>query len=139
MSRKLSLEIEPSVEELSTITAAVEQFGDAEQWPPDLVFQINLVIEELGLNIMTHGMSEDLEKIEITLTVEGESLTIEIVDNGRPFDPTSDAPEPDLDSGIGERSIGGLGVHIVRSLMDSLCYRRQGGRNHVTLVKERVR
>ena len=139
MSRKLSLEIEPSVEELSTITAAVEQFGDAEQWAPDLVFQINLVIEELGLNIMTHGMSEDLEKIEITLTAEGESLTIEIVDNGRPFDPTSDAPEPDLNSEIGERSIGGLGVHIVRSLMDSLCYRRQGGRNHVTLVKERVR
>ncbi len=139
MSRKLSLEIEPSVEELSTITAAVEQFGDAEQWAPDLVFQINLVIEELGLNIMTHGMSEDLEKIGITLTAEGESLTIEIVDNGRPFDPTSDAPEPDLNSEIGERSIGGLGVHIVRSLMDSLCYRRQGGRNHVTLVKERVR
>ena len=139
MSRKLSLEIEPRVEELSTITVAVEQLGDAEQWAPDLVFQINLVIEELGLNIMTHGKSEDLEKIEITLTAEEKSLTIEIVDNGRPFDPTSDAPEPDLDSGIGERSIGGLGVHIVRSLMDSLCYRRQGGKNHVTLVKERVR
>ncbi len=139
MSRKLSLEIDPRVEELSTITAAIEQFGDAEQWPPDMVFQINLVIEELGLNIMTHGKSEDLEKIEIMLTAEGESLTIEIVDNGRPFDPTSDAPEPDLGSELGERSIGGLGVHIVRSLVDSLCYRRQGGRNHVTLVKERVR
>ncbi len=139
MSRKLSLEIDPRVDELSTITAAIEQFGDAEQWPPDMVFQINLVIEELGLNIMTHGKSEDLEKIEIMLTAEGESLTIEIVDNGRPFDPTSDAPEPDLGSELGERSIGGLGVHIVRSLVDSLCYRRQGGRNHVTLVKERVR
>jgi anti-sigma regulatory factor (Ser/Thr protein kinase) len=139
LSRKLSLEIDPRVEELSTITAAIEQFGDAEQWPPDMVFQINLVIEELGLNIMTHGKSEDLEKIEITLTAEAESLTIEIVDNGRPFDPTSDAPEPDLGSELGERSIGGLGVHIVRSLVDSLCYRRQGGRNHVTLVKERVR
>ena len=127
MSRKLSLEIDPRVDELSTITAAIEQFGDAEQWPPDMVFQINLVIEELGLNIMTHGKSEDLEKIEIMLTAEGESLTIEIVDNGRPFDPTSDAPEPDLGSELGERSIGGLGVHIVRSLVDSLCYRRQGG------------
>ena len=107
MSRKLSLEIDPRVEELSTITAAIEQFGDAEQWPPDMVFQINLVIEELGLNIMTHGKSEDLEKIEIMLTAEGESLTIEIVDNGRPFDPTSDAPEPDLSSELGERSIVG--------------------------------
>ena len=139
MSRKLSLEIDPRVEELSAITAAVEQFGDAEQWPPDMVFQINLVIEELGLNIMTHGKSKDLEKIEITLTAEGESLTVEIVDNGHPFDPTSEAPEPDLDVELGERTIGGLGIHIVRSLVDNLRYRRQGGRNHVTQVKERVR
>jgi anti-sigma regulatory factor (Ser/Thr protein kinase) len=139
VSRKLSLEIDPRVEELSAITAAVEQFGDAEQWPPDLVFQVNLVIEELGLNIMTHGKSRDLEKIEITLTAEGESLIVEIVDNGHPFDPTTEAPEPDLDVGLGERTIGGLGIHIVRSLVDNLRYRRQGGRNHVTLVKERVR
>ncbi len=139
MSRKLSLEIDPRVEELSVITAAVEQFGDAEQWPPDTIFQINLVIEELGLNIMTHGKTRDLEKIEITLTAEGESLTIEIVDNGHPFDPTSEAPEPDLDVELEERSIGGLGIHIVRSLVDNLRYRRRGGRNHVTLVKERVR
>lgn len=139
MSRKLSLEIDPRVEELSAITAAVEQFGDAEKWPSDMVFQINLVIEELGLNIMTHGKSEDLEKIEITLTAEGESLIIEIVDNGHPFDPTREAPEPDLDVGLRERAIGGLGIHIVRNLVDNLRYRRQGGRNHVTLVKERVR
>ncbi|MDE2926269.1 MAG: ATP-binding protein [Acidobacteriota bacterium] len=139
MSRKLSLEIDPRVEELSVITAAVEQFGDAERWPSDMIFQINLVIEELGLNIMTHGKTEELEKIEITLTAEGESLTVEIVDNGHPFDPTSEAPEPDLDVELGERTIGGLGIHIVRSLVDNLRYRRQGGRNHVTLVKERVR
>ncbi len=139
MSRKLSLEIDPRVEELSVITAAVEQFGDAEKWPSDMIFQINLVIEELGLNIMTHGKTKNLEKIEITLTAEGESLTVEIVDNGHPFDPTSEAPEPDLDVELGERTIGGLGIHIVRSLVDNLRYRRQGGRNHVTLVKERVR
>lgn len=139
MSRQLSLEIDPRVEELSVITAAVEQFGDAEKWPPDMIFQINLVIEELGLNIMTHGKTKDLEKIEIKLTAEGESLTVEIVDNGHPFDPTSEAPEPDLDVELGERTIGGLGIHIVRSLVDNLRYRRQGGRNHVTLVKERVR
>lgn len=139
MNRKLSLEIRPIIEELGTITAAVEKFGDEEQWPPGLVFQVNLVIEELGLNIMTHGKNKELEKIEIALTAEGDSLIIEIVDNGRPFDPLKDAPEPDLDSGIGERSVGGLGVHIVRTLMDELHYRRQGGRNHVTLVKERIR
>lgn len=136
MSGKLSLRIEPRAEELDTITAAVEEFGDAEKWPGALIFRVNLVLEELGLNIINHGRTEDLQEIEITLTSEPESLTIEIVDNGRPFDPVKEAPEPDLDSGVSERAVGGLGVYLVRTMMDEMHYRRDGGRNYLTLVKE---
>ena len=50
LSGKLSLKIEPRAEELDTITAAVEEFGDAEEWPGALIFRVNLVLEELGLN-----------------------------------------------------------------------------------------
>ena len=137
MSRKLSLKVRPRAEELDTITVAVEEFGDAEQWPPDLIFRVNLVLEEVGLNIINHGRTDDLHEIEITLTSEAESLTIEIVDNGRPFDPLTDAPEPDLDSGVAERAVGGLGVYLVRTMMDELHYRRDGRRNYLTLVKGR--
>ena len=136
MSGKLSLRVEPRAEELDTITAAVEEFGDAEKWPADVVFRINLVLEEVGLNIINHGRTDDLGEIEITLTSGPESITIEIVDNGRPFDPLKDAPEPDLDSSVKDRAVGGLGVYLVRTMMDSLHYRRDGGRNHLTLVKE---
>ena len=139
MSGKLSLRVEPRAEELDTITAAVEEFGDAEKWPPDVVFRINLVLEEVGLNIINHGRTDDLGEIEITLTSGPESITIEIVDNGRPFDPLKDAPEPDLDSSVKDRAVGGLGVYLVRTMMDSLHYRRDGGRNHLTLVKELAR
>ena len=137
MIRKLSLKVRPRAEELDTITVAVEEFGDAEQWPPDLIFRVNLVLEEVGLNIINHGRTDDLHEIEITLTSEAESLTIEIVDNGRPFDPLTDAPEPDLDSGVAERAVGGLGVYLVRTMMDELHYRRDGSRNYLTLVKGR--
>ena len=136
MSGKLSLKIEPRAEELDTITAAVEEFGDAEEWPGALIFRVNLVLEELGLNIINHGGTEDLREIEITLTSKPESLTIEIVDNGRPFDPVKEAPEPDLDSGVAERAVGGLGVYLVRTMMDEMHYRRDGGKNYLTLVKE---
>jgi anti-sigma regulatory factor (Ser/Thr protein kinase) len=138
LSGKLSLKVEPRAEELDTITVAVEEFGDAEQWPPDLIFRVNLVLEEVGLNIINHGRTDDLHEIEITLTSEAESLTIEIVDNGRPFDPLTDAPEPDLDSGVAERAVGGLGVYLVRTMMDELRYRREGDRNYLTLIKGRV-
>lgn len=136
MSGKLSLKVQPRTEELETITAAVEAFGDAEKWPADLVFRINLVLEELGLNIINYGGTDDLGEIEITLTSGPESLTIEIVDNGRPFDPLTDAPEPDLESSVKDRAVGGLGVYLVRTMMDKLHYRRDGGRNYLTLVKE---
>ena len=139
MSGTLSLKIEPRAEELDTITAAVEEFADAEQWPFDLVYRVNLVLEEMGLNIINHGRTDDLDQIEITLTSEPELLTIEIVDNGRPFDPLKDAPAPDLDSGVAERPVGGLGVYLVRTMMDELHYRRDGGRNYLTLVKERAK
>ncbi len=138
MSGKISLKVEPRAEELDTITAAVEEFGDAEQWPSDLIFRVNLVLEEVGLNIINHGRTEDLHEIEITLTSVPESITIEIEDNGRPFDPRKDAPEPDVETGVAERSIGGLGVYLVRTMMDELHYRREGGRNCLTLVKGRV-
>ncbi len=138
MSGKISLKIEPRAEELDTITAAVEEFGDAEQWPSGLIFRVNLVLEEVGLNIINYGRTDDLHEIEITLISEPESITIEIVDNGRPFDPRKDAPEPDVEAGVAERPIGGLGVYLVRTMMDELHYRREGGRNYLTLVKGRA-
>ena len=138
MSGKLLLRVDPRVEELETITAAVKEFGEAEQWPADLIFQVELVLEELGLNVINHGKSEGLQQIEIRLTSEAKALTIEIVDSGVPFDPLTDAPRPDLESGVQERAVGGLGVHLVRSMMDELDYRREEGKNHLTLVKERI-
>jgi anti-sigma regulatory factor (Ser/Thr protein kinase) len=101
------------------------------------VFRVNLALEELGLNIMNHGHDEGTHEIEIDLISDADSLTIEIRDDGKPFDPLNDAPTPDLDSPVGVRTPGGLGVHLVRTMMDELSYRREQGKNHVTLVSRR--
>ena len=138
MSAKLSLQIQTEPSELNHIFAAVEDLGEKEGWSPDLVFRVNLALEELGLNIMNHGHDEGTHEIEIDLTSEADALTIEIKDDGKPFDPLRDAPEPDLDSPVGVRNPGGLGVHFVRTMMDELSYRREQGKNHVTLVSRRA-
>ena len=138
MNTQLSLKVEPRVEELENINAAVADFAAAEKWPPGFVFRVHLVLEELSLNIMNHGKDRNLHEIEITLTSEAAALTIEIVDDGRPFNPLKDAPEPDLKSALEDRPVGGLGIHLVRTMMDELHYRREQGRNHLTLVKERI-
>jgi len=133
----LSLKVKTDPSELERITAAVEDFGAQEDWAPDLVFRVNLVLEELGMNIMNHGYDEGLHEFDITLVSEDDSLTIEIVDDGRPFDPLHDAKQPDVGAAIEDRPIGGLGIYFVHEMMDEMHYEREQGRNHLTLVSRR--
>ena len=138
MSTSLPLRIKPQHEELDRVTAAVEDLGERDDWPPELVFRINLALEELGLNIMDYGLESAEQEIEITLTSDGDSLVIEITDEGRPFDPLTDAPTPDLDGPVEDRRVGGLGIHLVRTMMDDMQYRREQGKNHLTLVTRKT-
>ena len=131
--------IENRIEELRRLAALVEEFGAEENWPPDLIFQVNLVLEEVAINVINFGHDGGLHEIEIALTSELDALTIEVIDNGRAFDPTKDATVPDVTLPIEERPVGGLGVYLVRTMMDEMRYRREEGRNHLTLVKYRVK
>ena len=136
MSAHASVTIEPNLDYLQQITASVEEIGLQENWPSDLVFKIDLVLDELATNIVKYGGK--VSEIEISLSSEVEAVTIEITDDGRPFDPLNDVAEPDLDSPLNERRAGGLGVHLVRSMMDELHYRREQGKNHLALTKRRA-
>ena len=138
MGANLTLNMEAQLNEIDRIHAAVKILSQAEDWPPDLLFQIELVLEEIGTNIIKYGQDGQKETdIEITLTSDSKSLTLEIVDSGKPFDPFADAPPPDLDSPVPDRPIGGLGVYLVRKLMDEASYRREDGMNKVTLIKHK--
>ena len=137
MSAKLSLKFKSDREELDGITAAVEAFSADEDWSTDLLFRINLVIEELVLNIIDYGYDDNDHEIELNFKSDANSVTIDITDEGRAFDPLNDAPEPDIDSPLEERHVGGLGVYLARTMMDELTYRRENSRNHLTLVKRR--
>ena len=136
MSAQVSVTIEPDLNDLKQITASVKEIGRQENWPSDLVFKIDLVLDELATNIVKYGGK--VSEIEISLSSEVEAVTIEITDDGRPFDPLNDVAEPDLDSPLNERRAGGLGVHLVRSMMDELHYRREQGKNHLALTKRRA-
>ncbi len=138
MSAKLSLSIETRLEELDRLAASVEDFAREQDWPLDLTFQVNLILEELWLNVVNHGHENGEHVVEIELTSEAESLTIEITDDGKPFNPLENAPIPDVTAALGDRSIGGLGVHLVRTMMDEMRYSREDGKNHLILVKRRV-
>ena len=135
MSAQYSFKIQSSLDKLERVTSAIEEIGQQENWPPDLAFKVNLILDELGVNVMSYG--GEVSGIEISLSSEEEAITIEITDDGEPFDPLNDAAEPDLTSPLGERRVGGLGLYLVRSMVDELHYRREQGKNHLVLMKRR--
>ena len=144
MSETVHLKIGPdskasNTDNLQYIQGSVEELGQREAWPDSLTFKVNLVLEELGLNIMTYGTTgmDRGPEIDIILISEDESLTIEVSDDGQPFNPLEDAVEPDIDGLLGDREIGGLGVHLVRTMMDDLSYQRAAGKNRLKLVSKR--
>ena len=137
MSEILNLDVLTDREELNGITEAIEAFAESQDWSADLLFRINLVLEELVLNIMDYGHEDKEHHIKISLTSGDDMVTVHIEDGGHAFDPLTDAPEPDVDGPIENRSIGGLGVKLVREMMDDMSYRRENGRNYLTLSRRR--
>ena len=141
MSETLALSIQTNREELDHITAEVESLAEREGWSADLIFKIHLILEELVLNIMDYGFGDDGaaagHEISLTLTSESERVVVVLVDDGKAFDPTQDAPNPDITAPMEDRPVGGLGVHLVRNMVDAMEYRREGERNHLTLVANR--
>ena len=134
MSESISLRVKSDRAQLGEVIEAVEGMAEREEWAPDFSYRVHLALEELVLNVMDYGYDDNMQDIEIHVTSDSDAITIEIVDSGKPFDPLSDAPEPDLDAAMEERRIGGLGVHLVKTLMDQMHYRRENDQNRLTIV-----
>lgn len=131
----LKVRLANQLSEIEPLAEAVEAFCEEHGVPPQSVFHLNLVLDELITNIVSYGYDdEDPHEIEVRLELSGDRLTAEVVDDGRPFDPLS-APPPDLDASLEDRAIGGLGVHFLRTLMQDVEYRRNGGLNQIRFTK----
>ena len=135
MSASVSLKIAPELDQLEHIAAAVEELGERDDWPPDLIFKVNLVLDELWVNVVNYsGATGD---VEISLDTDAEEVRLEIADDGRPFDPLTETVEPDIDAPLEDRPIGGLGIFLVREMMDDLRYKRENGKNRLAMVKRK--
>ena len=134
----LVLNLKNDLSELSRIAEAVEAHGESHEWPLKWTMNLNLSLDELFTNIVSYGYRDSEEHdIRVTMAEQDGSLTVVLEDDGVEFDPFASAPEPDLDAGVDERRIGGLGVHFVKTLMDETMYERVGDRNRITLVLRR--
>ncbi|MBN9346587.1 MAG: ATP-binding protein [Devosia sp.] len=99
---------------------------------------IDVALDEILTNVVNYGFEDGgAHEIVLVLSIASNLLTIEVQDDGRPFDPLG-IPEPDLEADLESRQIGGLGMHFVRTLLDRVSYSRRNGWNVLKLEKHLV-
>lgn len=134
--QKKQFAISNKVEELNTISLALEELSEKWQLSPKIIMNMNLVLEEIITNIIFYGYDDDAEhQIKLELYMEDNALVVVIRDDANEFDILATDSFSDQDKPAEERSIGGLGIHFVKSLVDRIDYRRKNETNTLTLYK----
>ena len=132
---KISFELKNDFCELDLLCRNLEQFGESHGLSKNCKLDLNLVLEELLTNIISHGYADEGEHyIQITISHENGMLVVCVEDDGIPFNPVA-AEAPDIKSPLEAREIGGLGIHLIKQVMDDILYERVGNRNILTLKK----
>ena len=130
--RKARIVISNSIADMAKVADLVDSFGAEHAIPQRAIVNLNVCLDELLNNTISYGYSDqNAHDIIVELSLAGGSLlSAEISDDGAPFDPREATP-PSFDG-----TIGGLGVHFVRTLMDEIAYARVGNRNVVKITKK---
>ena len=135
MTDTVELRLANDLAGLAQLAECVEGFGAAQKLPAGVVNAISVVLDEAVSNAINHGYDAGVRgEIAVRLRRAGDRVLVEVEDDGRPFDPLQ-VPPPDLTLPLEQRPIGGLGIHLIRNLMDEVSYVRVGGRNLLKMVK----
>jgi serine/threonine-protein kinase RsbW len=132
---KKEIKLKNQVEELGRMAQFIEEIGEELGLDMETLMNLNLVMEEMVANVIFYAYPEGTEgSIELVAEADGKEVTFLLSDQGREFDPTQ-KEDPDLDVSPAERDIGGMGIYMVKNIMDYVAYQRQDGRNLLTMKK----
>jgi len=127
------LSIKNRVDELQCVRLFVDDIANELSLDDEMQMNVGLVLEEMVANVIFYASPKDTEiTIDIIAKSEGQTLTLVIGDNGRAFDPTQ-IKSNDMESNPAERPLGGMGIYIVKNIMDHISYQRLDGRNLLTM------
>ena len=117
-------------EMLAKITDEITKYVNDDK----LINRLKVCSEEILANIVDYSNSEKVY-ISCDYREDGNALRFEFIDEGKQFNPLEEKPEVDIDAGIDERGIGGLGIFLYTAIMDKVEYRYEDGKNHLITIK----
>ena len=128
--RKAEISLTPDAESVKTVAEFLDTTLEAWEIPMKVVSKLQIVADEIYSNIVRYSQAKNAK---VTAVQNGTVLSLRFEDDGKPYDPTT-AAEPDITASAEEREIGGLGIFIVRNMMDSMDYKYKDGHNVLTLL-----
>ena len=132
----LDMTLKNQLTEIDRFKENFNSFSEENKIPTPIRREFNMVFDELLNNIISYAYQDDEEhEIEVRVEAAGERLVVSIADDGIPFNPF-DAAKPDTGLALEERTLGGLGIHLVLKVMDKVAYQRRTDKNVLTLVKK---
>lgn len=135
MTIEKELKIVNDIEELSYLAEFVEEICESLSLSPETTMNINLALEEAVVNIIMYAYPPlEAHNILLKVTITDQQLIFLLTDNGLSFDPTQ-MKDADITSSIEDRPIGGLGIFLIRSIMNEVSYQRLDGQNQLTMKK----
>jgi serine/threonine-protein kinase RsbW len=121
--------------QLTVLTGFLREFGSAVALDAAQLQTFELALEEIFMNIVMHGSQPGSRPlVQVLLQRAAESVTMTVEDDGPEFNPLS-LPPPDVTASLADRPVGGLGVFLVRKMMDTVSYSRIAGRNQLRISK----
>ena len=128
--RKAEISLTPDAESVKTVAEFLDTTLEAWEIPMKVVSKLQIVADEIYSNIVRYSQAKNAK---VTAVQNGTVLSLRFEDDGKPYDPTT-AAEPDITASAEEREIGGLGIFVVRNMMDSMDYKYKDGHNVLTLL-----
>lgn len=133
---RCQLTITNQVDEISRLADFIDEIAQQANIDPALAMSLNLALEEAVTNVVLYAYPEgQAGTVDINAEVADGLLTFVVTDSGKAFDPTTQVAEADITLSAEQRPIGGLGVFLVKQIMDTVSYRRADGKNILTLSK----
>jgi serine/threonine-protein kinase RsbW len=133
MQASTSLSVPGTPAGIDEAIGAFDCFGRTHGVPSHVVWRCKLALDEILSNIARHGSAAGTPLIQVAFALGGDGVCLEIVDDLQPFNPLR-APAPDTAGTLESRKPGGLGIALVRQLMDDVKYERRDERNHFCLT-----
>ncbi|TFB12385.1 ATP-binding protein [Candidatus Marinimicrobia bacterium MT.SAG.3] len=133
MKNELSVQLNNNKKEIRRLKKEFNKFGELHRLPKNVLTNMHVALDEVLTNVVNYGYTDKKEhQIDVHFRLKSNMIEVEVIDDARPFN-ILDVDEPVTQKPLEEKSIGGLGIHLIKNLMDEVEYHRRDGLNQLFL------